>query len=234
MKCQNPVEFKSLKLAKESSEGRGLCSRCTVPLFFWLNLDIRAHAPLTLFSLSLSPAPSVLDIQYRNELEQGCIRHSFEPTMSPSPRVTMHPQNSRSNPAQSSPTNAFSDPLFSIEDLVACPPRPLRRPSLTPTQSSYNGPSHSSSSNTELAAHHGLTDWQASAFPLLSTNTGDAMHGIRVISAAELAKLQVQYSKEKLPEHVLFPWLHGGADVPYSPASQYFGFHRGTAATPPR
>lgn len=147
--------------------------------------------------------------------------------MAPQPQVQLHPTNSRSAPASSKQQDGFSTPFFPrLDSLIPCPPRPTRRPSLTPTQSTYN------TREQQQRPAAGLVQLDAQRFPLFSTQQGAAE--IRVITAEQFTQLHHEYSLQKLPEEVLFPWLHGGADIPYSPASQYFGFSKGTAATPPR
>lgn len=135
--------------------------------------------------------------------------------------VALHPQQSRSGQQQhesAQVVDSFASPFFpKLESLLPSPPP--RRPSLTPTQSNYSS----------YPAAHGLSHLNPDNFPRFSTH-GD----LRVISAEQYAQLQHEYSLHKLPEEVLFPWLHGGADVPFSPAAAYFGFTRGTATAPPR
>ncbi|SCV74166.1 BQ2448_6598 [Microbotryum intermedium] len=109
---------------------------------------------------------------------------------------------------------------------------PIRHSSLRAAKSSSSSSSNSAGSNVApvFTPRHGL-QIDATQFPLLSTRND--MPPIRVLTADDYARLQATYSKQRLPEDVLFPWSHGSADIPHSAASQYFGFAKGTAARAP-
>lgn len=133
--------------------------------------------------------------------------------LSSSPGVTLHPVNERSTSSSQRPSPHFRPSFLSRSSLPTPPPRPSppRTTSLPPRP-------------------HGLA-LDPSQFPLLDPTSS---YPIRALSAAQFAQVHKKYADTAVEEQVLFPWLHGGADVPYSSASQYFGFPRGEAAGVPR
>ena len=128
--------------------------------------------------------------------------------------VQMHPTASRSHSAPSPAYAAPSPP----------PPRPSPPPPAPRASSNVSPPSASSP-----AAGLELNPTQ---FPLYSTlpNT----HPIRVITAQQYAQIQHEYTSLALPEKVLMPWSHLGADIAGTNASTYFGFARGDCAAAPK
>ncbi|GAA6002294.1 tyrosine/serine/threonine protein phosphatase PPS1 [Rhodotorula paludigena] len=160
------------------------------------------------------------------------------------PTVQLHPQASRtqrspaastsSSPSSNSPLAAT--PFFPALDSLVSPRSPshsgqsLRR---SPSASSPTTPRASSRQQQQQAAtpRHGLTGLDAAQFPLYSL--ASTVPEIRVLTAEEYAVLHEAHSRVKLPETELFPWSHGGADLPYSPAASYFGFEKGKAAPTP-
>ncbi|SGY47307.1 BQ5605_C001g00519 [Microbotryum silenes-dioicae] len=175
--------------------------------------------------------------------------------------VKLHPVAQRSKPghaaaaAQEERDAILATPLFPhIETLIengtnaptksAHPPSSVKmttRPASSPIRHSSLRAAKSSSSSSSnstgganvapvVTPRHGL-QIDATHFPLLSTRNN--VPPIRVLTADDYARLQATYSKQRLPEDVLFPWSHGSADIPHSAASQYFGFAKGTAARAP-
>ncbi|GAA5935872.1 tyrosine/serine/threonine protein phosphatase PPS1 [Sporobolomyces koalae] len=156
--------------------------------------------------------------------------------------VQMHPQASRHAcpapaPVPAPAAVAASSPLAStpfFPSLDTIFPQPVHEShpidaTLHQQPSSRRAfPSRSSSAHASRAA--GL-QVDPSAYPLYS-NSSHAPQ-IRVLSAAEYAELHERDSKAKLNEKELFPWSHGGADVPDSAAARYFGFAPGKAAKTP-
>lgn len=164
------------------------------------------------------------------------------------PEVQLHPQLLR-NPLPSH--SAAAAQTAGAEDAAMPPPSPLattpffpgldsilppathrtssRRPSPSPSPSPLRT---TAPPQPRVVPAHGLVSLDASNFPLYSTTAGTPQ--VRVLSAHEFAHLHEQYCRVKLPETELFPWAHGGADVPHSAAAHYFGFRRGQAAKPPR
>ena len=163
------------------------------------------------------------------------------------PEVQLHPQLLR-NPLPSQSTAAQTS---DAEDAAMPPPSPLattpffpgldailptathrtssRRPSPSPSPLRTAPPQQQP---PRVVPAHGLVSLDATKFPLYSTTPGTP--SVRVLSAHEFAHLHEQYCRVKLPESELFPWAHGGADIPHSAAAHYFGFRRGQAAKPPR
>lgn len=164
--------------------------------------------------------------------------------------VQMHPQASRAQrvggtklprePQQQQQQRAFSTPFFpSVDALLSAPDTVTRRH----TQSPFSSRTAEATDST-TRPRHGLVNLDAHKYPLLSSRHVRWTHGcnapvrlphdVRVMTADEYAQLAMDDSRCRLPEHELFPWAHGGADVPFSPASQYFGSEHGTAAQAPR
>ncbi|GAA5976901.1 hypothetical protein JCM10908_005669 [Rhodotorula pacifica] len=165
------------------------------------------------------------------------------------PEVQLHPQLLR-NPL---PSSHHLAQVEDDEDAAMPPPSPLatspffpgldtilpssstttlpRMSSRRPSPAASPSPTSTPTSSSKTAPAHGLTSLDARAFPLYSTTPGTPE--LRVLSAHEFAHLHEQHCRVKLPETELFPWAHGGADVPYSAAAHYFGFRRGHAAKPP-
>ncbi|KAK4047558.1 tyrosine/serine/threonine protein phosphatase pps1 [Microbotryomycetes sp. JL201] len=160
--------------------------------------------------------------------------------------VAMHPTASRYGGTNGAA--AFSTPFFPpVEALVSNDKEQSSRPSLTPTQSRFDAQQHRRAiGGSELtrsptrAPVHGLTDLDASRYPTLSTVLGHSgsytsqLDDIHVLTADEYARWARRHTRLTLPERELFPWSHGGADMPFTPASQYFGFATGRAAQTPR
>ncbi|GAA5866831.1 hypothetical protein JCM3774_001815 [Rhodotorula dairenensis] len=170
--------------------------------------------------------------------------------------VQLHPQLLR-NP-QLAPTAAAAGPGHDNDDdddAAMPPPSPLattpffpgldsilpathrtssRRPSPSPSPL-RRGPSPPGPAPTprppRVVPAHGLVSLDATHFPLYSNVNGAPQ--VRLLSAHEFAHLHEQHCRVKLPETELFPWAHGGADIPYSAAAHYFGFRRGHAAKSP-
>ncbi|KAK4047764.1 tyrosine/serine/threonine protein phosphatase pps1 [Microbotryomycetes sp. JL221] len=176
-------------------------------------------------------------------------------------QVAMHPCMSRSTKANATQDNgrdsehddtAFSSPFFSsaVEVLVD-----HSKPALTPTQSRFDAHQHqlkrSNTRSTFTTAEasiepnearvplHGLTRLDATRYPLLADWLGSHeqqrrdLMDIRVMSANEYAQVERQHSRLCLPERELFPWSHGGADIAWTPASEYFGYSAGQQAPTP-
>ncbi|GAA5973075.1 hypothetical protein JCM21900_004579 [Sporobolomyces salmonicolor] len=103
----------------------------------------------------------------------------------------------------------------------------------TPRRVSSNQatPSSSTPSSLRSVASHGGLQVDPLAYPLysLAPNAPE----IRVLTAEQYAELHERDARAKLVEKELFPWSHGGADLPYTPATQYFGFSKGKAAAAP-
>lgn len=151
--------------------------------------------------------------------EQGhqAVYLARPPTMlETQPGVTLHPVNHRSSSFKQQQQRPFkpSRPTLSTRPSNLHP-----RPSLSRT-----------TSRPTVTRPHGLILDHAQ-FPLLDSTSS---YPVRTLSADQFAKVQRAYSEMVVPEEVLFPWLHSGADVPYSSASQYFGFTHGEAAQVPR
>lgn len=166
------------------------------------------------------------------------------------PEVQLHPQLLR-NPLPSQSAAAAAQ-TSDAEDAAMPPPSPLattpffpgldtilptathrtssRRPSPSPSPLRTTAPPQQQ--QRRVVPAHGLVSLDATAFPLYSTTPGTPQ--VRVLSAHEFAHLHEQHCRVKLPESELFPWAHGGADIPHSAAAHYFGFRRGQAAKPPR
>ncbi|GAA6061410.1 hypothetical protein JCM10212_004468 [Sporobolomyces blumeae] len=163
--------------------------------------------------------------------------------------VQMHPQASRhvvvprpecstssastdgaSPDASSLPSPLATSPFFPQLDSILPPSHTtLRRsPSLRPPASS---PAASTPTPATSARSHSGLQVDPTQYPLYSL----APHAppIRVITAAQYAELHERESKANLDEKELFPWSHGGADVPDSLATRYFGFATGQCAKTP-
>ncbi|GAA5884779.1 hypothetical protein JCM6882_005390 [Rhodosporidiobolus microsporus] len=166
------------------------------------------------------------------------------------PRVQLHPQALRNpQPSSSSASSSSSNnppsplattPFFpSLDSLLPshAPSPSHSAPSSSSTTSSSTPRAHSRMQHPqqpldlELAPSHGLVDLDPHAYPLYSL--APHVPEIRILSATQYAQLQDRYSRVKLPEQELFPWAHGGADLPHTAAAQYFGFARGKAAEAP-
>lgn len=168
------------------------------------------------------------------------------------PEVQLHPQLLRNPlPSQSA---ADAAPTSDAEDAAMPPPSPLATTpffpgldAILPTASSATthrtssrrpsplrsaAPQQQQQQQARVVPAHGLVSLDPTAFPLYSTTPGTPP--VRVLSAHEFAHLHEQHCRVKLPESELFPWAHGGADIPHSAAAHYFGFRRGQAAKPPR
>ncbi|GAA6007718.1 hypothetical protein JCM11491_003939 [Sporobolomyces phaffii] len=153
--------------------------------------------------------------------------------------VQMHPQASRHACPSSSPRVASSpspSPLAStpfFPQLEALFPSPSTSGHRQHAHANAHAPAPArpfpSTSSTD-ASHSGLRV-DPSIYPLYSLS----LHApqIRVLSAAQYAELHERDSRSKLDEKELFPWSHGGADVPDSAAARYFGFSHGKAAKVP-
>ncbi|GAA6031732.1 hypothetical protein JCM8097_001957 [Rhodosporidiobolus ruineniae] len=163
--------------------------------------------------------------------------------------VQMHPQAHR-NPAPSSssasssssnttptPSPLASSPFFEgIDTLLPSststhPATATRTPTPRRASSSSTPSSSSRRTSTDQLPLHGLTDLDCTVYPLYSNSTHSPE--IRVLSAAQYARLHDQHQRVQLPEKQLFPWAHGGADIPHTAAAHYFRFTRGQAAEVP-
>ncbi|GAA5842339.1 hypothetical protein JCM11251_003988 [Rhodosporidiobolus azoricus] len=162
-----------------------------------------------------------------------------------SSRVQLHPQAMR-NPQPSTSTSSSSNPppsplattpFFPSLDSLLPSHAPSTSRTLTPSSvspSTSTGTPRAASRQqhpTSLMPSHGLVDLDASAYPLYSL--APHVPEIRILSASQYAQLQDRYSRVKMPEQELFPWMHGGADLPHTPAAHYFGFAKGKAAQVP-
>ncbi|GAA6050787.1 hypothetical protein JCM3770_001645 [Rhodotorula araucariae] len=159
------------------------------------------------------------------------------------PQVQLHPQASRNPqphdpfqpppPSVNTPSPLAATPFFpALESLM-----PSTSTTTTATRTTSTGaptPRALSRQNTASAAPrpaHGLVGLDAARYPRYSN--AKYFPDIRVLSAREYAELEDAHSRIELPEKVLFPWSHGGADIAHTPATQYFGFPRGSAAKTP-
>lgn len=131
--------------------------------------------------------------------------------------VQMHPTASRSHAAPS--------PVYAAPSAPSPPPP---RPS-PPAPVSRTASSASNAGASSPAAGLNLNPAQ---FPLYSTLPN--VHPIRVITAQQYAQIQHEYTSLALPEKVLMPWSHLGADIAGTNAAAYFGFARGDAAAAPK
>uniref|UniRef100_A0A0K3C803 BY PROTMAP: gi/342320697/gb/EGU12636.1/ Proteophosphoglycan 5 [Rhodotorula glutinis ATCC 204091] n=1 Tax=Rhodotorula toruloides TaxID=5286 RepID=A0A0K3C803_RHOTO len=157
------------------------------------------------------------------------------------PHVHLHPQNQRNPqpaPAHSPSSSTNKSPLASSPFFPGFDA--LLRTTHTPETHSTRAHSPPSTDTTRairplpaphLAPAHGLTSLDATHYPLYSL--APSAPEIRVLTAAEFANIHDDYSRTQVPENELFPWCHGGADIPHSPAAHYFGFPRGKAAETP-
>ncbi|BGP23389.1 tyrosine/serine/threonine protein phosphatase pps1 [Rhodotorula toruloides] len=155
--------------------------------------------------------------------------------------VHLHPQTARTQ--QPAPSSSSSPPT-NKSPLAATPFFPAFDQLVHTTHSpeTHSTRAHSPPSTEsrplialpacELAPDHGLSSLDAHRYPLYSL--APTAPEIRVLTAAEFAHIHDDYSRTLLPEQELFPWCHGGADIPHSPAAHYFGFPRGKAAETPR
>ncbi|GAA5948555.1 hypothetical protein JCM3765_004923 [Sporobolomyces pararoseus] len=145
--------------------------------------------------------------------------------------VQMHPQACRhalpSSSSLSSPSsNSTPSPLAST-------PFFPQLESIFPTPSTSRLEQHerrAPTSRLDASSHSGL-QVDPSVYPLYSLSHHAPQ--IRVLSASQYAELHERDSKSKLDEKELFPWSHGGADLPDSAAARYFGFGYGQAAKTP-
>ena len=128
--------------------------------------------------------------------------------------VQMHPTASRSHVA---PLPAYAVPS----------PAPSR-PSLSARSSRSSSSAPTRGASSPAAGLH----LNPAQFPLYSTLPH--AHPIRVITAAQYAQIHHEYTSLALPEKVLMPWSHLGADVAGTTAASYFGFARGDAAAAPK
>ncbi|GAA5946181.1 hypothetical protein JCM10213_001632 [Rhodosporidiobolus nylandii] len=149
------------------------------------------------------------------------------------PQVHMHPDVHR-NPAPSSSSNTLppsplaTTPFFPSLDSLLPSSTPSTSSSTVPTARRGPSTTPTPSLNPSRTASHGL-DTDASRYPLYSS------HGphIHILSASDYADLHDRHARVKLPEREMFPWAHGGADLPHSAAAHYFGYARGKAAEVP-
>ncbi|GAA5903547.1 tyrosine/serine/threonine protein phosphatase PPS1 [Sporobolomyces salmoneus] len=148
--------------------------------------------------------------------------------------VQMHPQASRhavppSSTSSAAPSPLASSPFFPKLDSI------FPNSSSTRRHAQQQHQSHAHSNPTPLDASRQTSprglQVDASIYPLYSLSHHAPQ--IRVLSASEYADLHERDSRAKLDEKELFPWSHGGADVPDSAASKYFGFGCGQAAKTP-
>lgn len=192
------------------------------------------HAPLALPRISQLSSPS-----FSLSLSLS-LSHPNPEEMSAPPQVQMHPQAQRNaHPSTSSsspsPSPLASTPFFPSLDSIL-PPSRLPTPRRASSHAPSSGPTPRASPH--LAQHiqqppsHGLIHLDANVYPRYSLSSNSPR--IHVLTASQYADLQEQYSRVKLPEKEMFPWAHGGADLPHSAAAQYFGFQRGTAAEVPK
>lgn len=114
------------------------------------------------------------------------------------------------HPTQSRNSPLFSNPLFNFSTATA-----------TATASTSTQPA----SNRSI-----LSSSRASS----SLNRSERRVPIKRITAGEYAVLYANHVNEALPESSLFPYLHGGADIPNTSAANYFGFAKGAAASVPK
>lgn len=155
--------------------------------------------------------------------------------------VAMHPTASRTRQVVApAPAELDLDRLEAGQTFPPLPPLPHE----DHTHSAWSTPlppSPTVSSPTLGLASH------ADSFPDLNLSTplssfagrwtaGTAVSSgnIKVVTAAQYAALQYEANNLVLPERILFPWSHGGADVVDSPAANYFGFERGQSARTPK
>lgn len=158
------------------------------------------------------------------------------------PLVHLHPQNQRTQqpaPAHSPSSSTNKSPLASTPFFPGFDA--LLRTTHSPETHSTRAHSPPSTQHTRatrplpashVAPAHGLTSLDAQLYPLYSL--APSAPEVRVLTAAEFAGIHDDYSRTQVPENELFPWCHGGADIPHSPAAHYFGFPRGKAAETPR
>lgn len=162
------------------------------------------------------------------------------PTLRPVMSVQMHPQACRhavpaSDFASSSspPSPLASTPFFPPLETIFPTPSPSaparHHHGRNNTHAPRSPPRDASSSGRP--SHSGL-QVDPNAYPLYSLSHHAPQ--IRVLSAAQYAELHERDSRAKLDEKELFPWSHGGADVPDSAAARYFGFAYGQAASTPK
>ena len=177
------------------------------------------------------------------------------PARTMQPQVQLHPQASRHpQPASPSTSASSSSPSSSVNNGAASPlatspffppldtllpstsPLHTRTPSPSRSPTSSGGPPTPRTSSRQHTASstpaHGLASLRADQYPRYSNAT--TAPDIRVLSARQYADLEHEHSRVELPEHELFPWSHGGADLAHTPATQYFGYARGAAAKTPR
>lgn len=149
--------------------------------------------------------------------------------------VAMHPTTSRTQQRSTEPTPSplFTNPLFetTFDDADTATPSPAARVARTSVAVAAAGvaPLAPLSPPAQLGKTHGLPSY-GSSLPLLSTA---ATTPIRAITAGQYAALYAEYIDLPIPEEVLFPWCHGGADLVDTPSSNYFGFAKGKAAAVP-
>ncbi|BGP06647.1 tyrosine/serine/threonine protein phosphatase pps1 [Rhodotorula toruloides] len=157
------------------------------------------------------------------------------------PLVHLHPQSQRTQqpaPAHSPSSSTNKSPLASTPFFPGFDA--LLRTTHSPETHSTRAHSPPSTQHTRatrplpashVAPAHGLTSLDAQLYPLYSL--APSAPEVRVLTAAEFAGIHDDYSRTQVPENELFPWCHGGADIPHSPAAHYFGFPRGKAAETP-
>ncbi|GAA6002091.1 hypothetical protein JCM10207_003068 [Rhodosporidiobolus poonsookiae] len=156
------------------------------------------------------------------------------------PTVLMHPDLQR-NPAPSpsstpSPSPLAATPFFpSLDTLLPARAPASSSTSTTPTPRTASSmavtPTPSPSHFAFRTPSHGLVHLNPTDYPLYSV--ASSAPEVRILTAHQYADLQQQYSHCHLPEKDFFPWAHGGANIPHTPAAQYFGFPKGKAAEVP-
>ncbi|GAA5969879.1 hypothetical protein JCM11641_008072 [Rhodosporidiobolus odoratus] len=153
------------------------------------------------------------------------------------PTVQLHPQAHRnpqpSSSSSQSPSPLSTTPFFpSLDSLLPAHASTSRIPTPRRTSSSSDTPTpRASPLQHSQPPSHGLADLDSSTYPLysLAPNAPE----IRSLTAPQYADLQDRYSHSRMSEKEMFPWAHGGADLPHSAAAQYFGFPRGKCAQAP-
>ncbi|GAA5872276.1 hypothetical protein JCM8547_004799 [Rhodosporidiobolus lusitaniae] len=156
---------------------------------------------------------------------------SHQPTVAMHPEALRNPQPSSSSSSSPSPSPLASTPFFPSLDSLLPSHMSSRNPTPRRADSSSAPTPRASPRLVSLPVQpsHGLVNLDANAYPRYSNNSPE----IHVLTAAQYANLADQHARVKLPEKELFPWAHGGADIPHTAAAQYFGFQRGTAAEVP-
>lgn len=196
--------------------------------------------------------PSTLSSDRMNYFQGGGVRVKPRPTpttmlTTTSEGVELHPQAKRNGSKSTTSSNVMAGPTAvppSPESPLSVPFFPtsfstlLQQPSPTkpapPTQQQQQ--QQRTSSRPHSSRVQQPTQFQGLPSPPLYPlhPSSSPSRPIRIITASQYAALYKSYQNVLLPEKTLFPWLHGGAEVPFSSASAYFGYRKGNACEAPK